>query len=83
MSDVLTAAAAAVFNVSEAEINDGLAFNAIKSWDSVNHINLMLALEETFEMTIPDDDIIELTSIGAIRRYLAGRGITTTNSATP
>jgi acyl carrier protein len=55
-------------------ITDDLAFNGVPSWDSINHISLMLSLEETFGISIPDDDVVELTSVRAIDLYIAQRG---------
>lgn len=65
---------ASTLAVPPEQVTDALAFNAVPSWDSVNHINLMLAVEDAFGVAIPDDDIVELTSVGAIRRFLANTG---------
>ena len=52
-------------------VTNDMEFNSTKNWDSLNHITLMLALEEAFGISISDDDVVELTSVGTIREYLA------------
>jgi citrate synthase len=53
-------------------VTDDLAFNTIAEWDSLNHVNLMLALEAAYEREIDEDLMIELTTIRAIRVFAAG-----------
>jgi acyl carrier protein len=75
MPDRVQRIAAEVFQIPVDAASDLLAFGESKHWDSVNHINLMLALEEAYETSIADDDVVELTTLPAIRRYLAMRGL--------
>lgn len=48
------------------EISDnkliGLEYQAIPAWDSVGHMQLMAALEETFDIMLDTDDIIDFSS---------------------
>lgn len=55
-------------------LSDDLGFNSAPNWDSLNHINLMLLLEDTFELTISDEELVSLTTVGAIREFLARSG---------
>jgi acyl carrier protein len=43
----------------------------IRTWDSVRHLNLILALEERFGLTFDTDEIPELISVRAIAGALA------------
>jgi acyl carrier protein len=36
--------------------------NNIESWDSMRHINLIIALEQEFDIYFPDEKITSLTS---------------------
>ena len=56
--------------VDPAALNDDLEFNSIPEWDSINHVALILSLEETYGLTISDDQIVELTRYRAIREYI-------------
>lgn len=57
--------------VEPERITDDLEFNSIPEWDSVNHVALILSLEEAYGLTISDDQIIELTRFTAIRDLVA------------
>jgi citrate synthase len=58
------------FRISRSAVVDTLSFNAIPEWDSLAHMDLMLALEATYGVTIDEDRMLELTSVGAIREFL-------------
>lgn len=59
-----------VFGMQVETIQDDASADTIKSWDSVRHINLVLALEEEFEIKFADEQIIELVSCDAIVKAL-------------
>jgi citrate synthase len=61
---------AGTFRISPTKVTDGLAFNAIPEWDSLAHMDLMLALESAYGVSIDEDRMIELISVDAIRRFL-------------
>lgn len=50
-----------VFNVTEEEAKV-LTFQAITAWDSVGHMSLIAALEDTFDIMMDTDDIIDFSS---------------------
>jgi acyl carrier protein len=64
---VLRSVMSAVFGVPSEEINSDSSMDTIKSWDSLKHMNLVIALEEEFEITIPDDEAANITSYALIR----------------
>ena len=39
-----------------------LKYNSIPQWDSVGHMSMVGALEETFKITLEMDDIIDFSS---------------------
>ena len=43
----------------------------ISSWDSLKHMNLVLALEETFGVLFSEEQIAELTQVGTILTIVA------------
>jgi acyl carrier protein len=53
---------AAVFNVDAASIDDASSMDNTPGWDSANHINLVLALEEEFNIAF---DAAELESMAS------------------
>jgi acyl carrier protein len=40
-------------------------------WDSLRHIEIILAVEEEFEITIAEDDFASLRSIDSISEHIA------------
>ena len=42
----------------------------IESWDSLKHMNLVLALEEEFSVSIPDEEAANITSYALIKLVL-------------
>ncbi len=45
-----------VFQVPIESITEDSSTDNIESWDSIKHLNLILALEEEFSITIPDEE---------------------------
>jgi acyl carrier protein len=44
------------------------------AWDSLAHVNLMMILEQTFDLFLEVEDFTQLTSVPAIVEYLRGQG---------
>ncbi len=59
-----------IFQVLESEITCETKQNDLQNWDSVEHLNLMLALEQEFDVVLEVDDLSTLTSVPAILSYL-------------
>lgn len=64
-----------IFEIQEDEINDDSSIDKIESWDSLKHINLIIALEEQFGITITEDEMLEMTSFPDIKRILKDKGV--------
>ena len=52
------------------KITDGLKYNSIPEWDSVAHMALVAALEDSYGIMLDTDDIIAMSSVGEIKRIL-------------
>jgi acyl carrier protein len=61
---------AAVFGINTALITDGATPDSIEQWDSLRHMNLVLALEDEFGVRFPEDEIDGLVSFPAIEQSL-------------
>ena len=44
------------------------------AWDSLAHVNLMMSLEQTFDLFLEVEDFTQLTSVPAIVEYLREQG---------
>lgn len=57
---------AVVFQVPAASIGPETSMDNVETWDSLQHMNLVLALEEEFGVSIPDDDAANITSYALV-----------------
>jgi acyl carrier protein len=55
-----------IFNIPIDQINLNSKYNSLENWDSLNHLNLFLSLEEKTNVNFSAKEISELTSIGKI-----------------
>lgn len=63
----LRQAIGAVLDVDPAHIGTDTSTDTVPSWDSLKHMRLIIALEEAFDVTIPDDEVITMTSYPIIK----------------
>jgi acyl carrier protein len=59
-----------VMGVQVAELDEDSSPDTIPAWDSLKHMNLVLALEEDLGIQFSDTQIIEMSSIGLILEIL-------------
>ncbi len=64
-----TEAFTSTFLVDKLALED-LKYQDIAAWDSVGHMGLMAALEETFGITLDIDDVIEFGSFALGKEIL-------------
>jgi acyl carrier protein len=53
---------ASVLEIDASDIPDDASMDSIGNWDSLRQMNLVLALEETFGVSFPDEDAANATS---------------------
>ncbi|MCI8804649.1 MAG: acyl carrier protein [Clostridiales bacterium] len=60
-------------DLSEDMVNSQLAYQGVENWDSVGHMSLVAELEDTFDIMLETDDIIDFSSydkgIEILRKY--------------
>jgi len=54
-------------------ISAGDSMKTIKSWDSLRHLNLIMAIEEHFGVTFEPEEIPELTTVEKLSEAIAKR----------
>lgn len=64
-----------VFNVDPEELDESSSRSSIKGWDSMGHLNLILALEDEFKVSIAIADAIEIKSVENIKYVLRNYGV--------
>lgn len=58
------------FKVNTDNITNETELLAIEGYDSLNVVNMMMELEEKFDITMPDEDIEEITTVGQAVDYV-------------
>ena len=61
---------ATVFDIEPDMINTDSNVDTVEAWDSVNHMHLVVALEEEFGITFEDEEAVELMSFELISSYI-------------
>lgn len=56
--------------VNADEVTEEASFIDDLGADSLDTVELVMALEEAFELTVPDEDAEKLTSVGAAIKYI-------------
>ena len=69
----LRAVMATILQVPESDVTPESARDELEAWDSVQHLNLMLALEDEFGLQLDVDALQSLTSVAKILEYLDAR----------
>ena len=52
-------------------INDQSSPDTIENWDSINHMKLITALEEEFDVEFTDEEILEMQNVKLIKYILS------------
>lgn len=64
-----------VLKISETDITDKLTIDDIEAWDSLKHMDLIVSLEQAFNIEFTFDEIIIMTSVISIKRILNNKGV--------
>jgi acyl carrier protein len=65
-----------VFKIDIQTINDETSVDNVEKWDSLNHLNLVLALEEAFDISFTEEQTIEILNYPLIKLVLQEHGVT-------
>ena len=63
------------FGVSEDEVTLEASFKEDLDADSLDLFELVMALEEEYDVEIPSDDLAELNTVGDVINYLKDKGV--------
>lgn len=66
LSNRICAVMGAVFGIDPSAISDEATPGNIEQWDSLRHMNLVLALEDEFGIRFPDEQVEQLISFRLI-----------------
>jgi len=61
--------------VPESQVTEEASFDGDLKADSLDVVELVMALEDEFDLEIPEEDAERITTVGAAVRYLEEQGI--------
>jgi acyl carrier protein len=73
IADRVMDVAAAILNVPRESLTAQSSPSDVESWDSMQHLQIILALEEAFGLKFAAHEIDKMQSIGAMTAALEGR----------
>jgi len=56
-------------------VSEATSMENTPQWDSVAHLNLVLSLEKAFGQRFSPEEFMQMQSVAAIQRILAGHGL--------
>ena len=59
-----------IFEVEISDIGDDASPESIESWDSLKHMNLIVALEEEFNVQFTDEEMLQMLNFQLISLIL-------------
>jgi len=62
----------AVFDMDIKDIPDNAAPEVVENWESLSHMNLVLALEEEFQLRFSDEEMMDLLNLPTIISIISG-----------
>jgi acyl carrier protein len=73
--DRLRKLAMEVLRLPEEAVIDSMTLLETETWDSFAHLELIVAIENEFQVSLTADDVAAMTSYGTIRAVLMSRGL--------
>jgi len=73
IEDRIKSIMSAVLEVSTDSINYNSSPDSIESWDSLKHMNLIIALEGELNIEFTDDEIFEMMNYALIESIIIGK----------
>ncbi len=62
--------------IDESQVDDTLQMKTTPQWDSLKHMELIVAIENTYSIELTGDEIAEMISYPAIKTIIQKHGVT-------
>jgi len=73
MPDPIAQILAQVLRIDASTVTDELGMANTPAWDSLNHMNIIVGIENAFKTELTFDEISEMRSVAEIRQVLSAR----------
>lgn len=57
------------------QINDNQSRKLIEEWDSLSHLVLISEIESTFNITLSDDEVVDMQNIGDLKNIMKNHNV--------
>lgn len=74
--EILHGVLAAVLGIRPEDVHDELSAETVDTWDSLNQINIISALEQEFGVTLPVENAGEFETVSKLKQLLIEHGVT-------
>ena len=73
LTEKLTGVFREVFDDNSIILFDDMNADDVEAWDSMSHVNLIIAIEIAFEIEFMQNEIQNFANIGALKRSIASK----------
>ena len=74
MTTKLNEIIASTLHIPLDRVTDQLTMTEVESWDSLQHMNLIVSLEQAFQAEFTFEEIVSMQSVEEIKRVLISKG---------
>jgi acyl carrier protein len=71
--DTLTGIISEALRIEESKVTPELAIHQSDAWNSLTHIELIVMIEDRFQIQLTEDEIVAMTTVSKIREVVLGR----------
>ena len=64
-----------IFHIAPETIGDDTSVDTVDKWDSLAHLNLILALEQEFDVSFSEEETVESLNYPLVKMVLEAHGI--------
>jgi len=73
ITEELTAVFRDVFDDETIVLSDDLTANDVDSWDSLSHVNLIIAIEMAFDIEFKQSEILNFANVGELKESILSK----------
>ena len=55
------------------DVDDSTAYDSTDAWDSLKHLQMVTRFEEEFDIELPVDDVIDMSTFRKVKEILKGK----------
>ena len=70
MEEKIIQLASEILNAPQSELTIDSSMDTVDNWDSLAHIQLIAEIEDEFKISIPFEDVAEITSLKDFLKYI-------------